>query len=67
MILSRTFNYPKQWNYLEALKVGQQKMKMVKMLEITEVVLIHYNIVNENYHQNSRLMYTFGSDKSFGQ
>ena len=28
-------------------------------LEIAEIVLIHCNIVNENYQQNSRVMYTF--------
>ena len=28
-------------------------------LEITEVVLIHCNIVNNDYQQNSRVLYTF--------
>ena len=43
-------------------------MKMVKMyLEITEVVLIHYNVVNNSYQQNSRVLYTFVPNKSFGQ
>ena len=42
-------------------------MKMVKMLEITEVVLIPCNIVNNNYQQNSRVLYTFVQNKSFGQ
>ena len=36
-------------------------------LEITEVVLIHCNIVNNDYHQDSRVLRTFGSNKSFGQ
>ena len=36
-------------------------------LEITEVVLMNCNIVNENYQQNSRVMYTFVPNKSFGQ
>ena len=27
-------------------------------LEITEVVLIHCNIVNNDYHQDSRVLYT---------
>ena len=39
----------------------------VPHLEITEVVLVHYNIVNNNYLQNSRVMYTFVPNKSFGQ
>ena len=28
-------------------------------LEITEVVLVHFNIVNNDYHRNSRVLYTF--------
>ena len=31
----------------------------VSRLEITEVVLIHGNIVNNNYQQDSRVFYTF--------
>ena len=33
----------------------------VPHLEITEVVLVHCNIVNNNYQQDSRVLYTFGS------
>ena len=36
-------------------------------LEITGVILIHCNIVNNNYQQNSRVNYTFVLNKSFGQ
>ena len=36
-------------------------------LEITEVVLVHCNIANNNYQQNSRVLYTFVPKKSFGQ
>ena len=36
-------------------------------LEITGVALIHCNIVNNNYHQDSRVLYTFVSNNSFGQ
>ena len=39
----------------------------VSNLEITEVVLIHCNIVNNNYQGNSRVLYTFISNKSLGQ
>ena len=39
----------------------------VPHLEITEVVLIHCNIVNNDYQQNSRILYTFVPHKSFGQ
>ena len=39
----------------------------VSHLETTDVVLIHCNIVNNNYQQNSRILYTFVSDKPFDQ
>ena len=35
-------------------------------LEITEVVLVHSNIVNNDYQQDSRILYTFVSNKPFG-
>ena len=37
----------------------------VPNLEITEVVLVHCNIVNNNYQQSSRVMYTFVPNKSY--
>ena len=36
-------------------------------LEITDVVLIHCNIANNDHQQDSRVMYTFVPNKSFGQ
>ena len=38
----------------------------VPHLEITEVVLVHCNIVNNNYQQDSRVLYTFVPNKLFG-
>ena len=38
----------------------------VPHLEITEVVLAHCNIVNNDYQQYSRELYTFIPNKSFG-
>ena len=35
-------------------------------LEINEVVLTHFNVVNNNYQQNTRVFYTFVPNKSFG-
>ena len=35
-------------------------------LEITEVVLVHCNIVNNDYQQDSRVLYTFVPSKPFG-
>ena len=45
-------------------------MKTVKMclrLEITKVRLIQCNIVNNNYQLDSRILYIFVPNKSFGQ
>ena len=38
----------------------------VPRLGITELVLIHCNIVNNNFQQNSRILYTFVPNKPFG-
>ena len=38
----------------------------VPHLEITEVVLFHCNIVNNDYQQDSRVLYTFVPNKLFG-
>ena len=39
----------------------------VPYLEITEVVLVHYNIVNNYHQQNSRVLYTFIPNELFCQ
>ena len=38
----------------------------VPHLEITEVVLVHCNIVNNDYQQDLRVLYTFVRNKPFG-
>ena len=38
----------------------------VPYLEITEVILVHCNIVNNNYQHNSKVLYIFIRNKSFG-
>ena len=38
----------------------------VPHLEIVELVLIHRNIDNDNYQQNSQILYIFVSSKPFG-
>ena len=38
----------------------------VPHLEITEVVLVHCNIVNNDYQQDSRALYKFAPNKPFG-
>ena len=39
----------------------------VPHLEITEVILVHYNIVNNDYQQDSRVLFIFFPNKSFSQ
>ena len=36
-------------------------------LEITEVVLVHCNIVNNDYQQDSKVLYTLVPNNSLGQ
>ena len=40
--------------------------KNVPHLEITEVVLVHCNIVSNDYQQDCRVLYTFIPNKPFG-
>ena len=55
--------------------LGSSKSKITKdengenvpCLEITEVELIHCNIAKDDYQQQSRVLYTFVLNKSFGQ
>ena len=54
--------------------LGSNENKMTKdkngenvpHLEITEVVLVHCDIVNNYYQKDSRVLYTFVQNKSFG-
>ena len=70
----------KRGYYLERLTpetmilLGRNKKKITKTkngenapyLEINEVVLKIFNVVNNSYQQNSRVFYTFVPNKSFG-
>ena len=60
---------------LETMKLlGSTKSKITKdkngenvpHLEIAEVILVHCNIVNNDYQQDSRILYKFVPNKSFG-
>ena len=54
--------------------LGSTKSKITKdkngenvpHLGISEVLLVHCNIVNNDYQQGSRALYTFISNKPFG-
>ena len=43
-----------------------KKGENVPHVQITEVVLVHCNIVNIDYQQDSRVLYTFVQNKPFG-
>ena len=47
-------------------KISKDANGDVPNLKITEVVLVHYNIVNNDYQQDSRVLHTFVTNKSFG-
>ena len=36
-------------------------------LEVTEVALVNFNIVKNHFQRDSRVLYTFAPNKSFGQ
>ena len=60
---------PETMKLLESTKNKITKNKNgenVPHLEITEVVLVHCNIVNNDYQQDSRVLYTFVPNKPFG-
>ena len=56
--------------------LGSTKKKMlmqnknsgnVRKLESVEVVLVHCKLVNNNYQQASKVLFTFVPNKQFGQ
>ena len=55
--------------------LGSTKSKITKdkndenvpHLETTEVALVNYNITNNDYQQDPRVLYRFGPNKSFDQ
>ena len=38
----------------------------VPHLEVAELVLVHCNLLNNDYQQDSRILYTFVPNKTFG-
>ena len=41
--------------------------EILPRLETVEVVLVHCNLVNNNYQQASKVLFSFVPDKEFGQ
>ena len=48
-------------------KTKDENGEKIPHLEITEVVLAHYNIVTHDYQQDSRVLHTYVPNRSFGQ
>ena len=46
---------------------ADKNSEKVPRLENVEVVLVHCNLVNNSYHQHSRVLFTFVSNKQYGQ
>ena len=48
-------------------KINEDKnSENVPHLEVVELVLVHCNLVNNDYQQDSRILYTFVPNKTFG-
>ena len=54
-------------NHVETFENEKENGENIANLEITEVVLADLYVINNDYQQDSRVMYTFVHDKSFGQ
>ena len=68
-MLSRILT-PETMKLLESAKsmvTKDENVENVSQLENTEVVLVHCNIVNNDYQEDPRGLYTFAPNKSFGQ
>ena len=60
---------PETMKFLESTEneiIKDKNSENVLHLEITEVVLVHCNIVNTDYQQDSRVLYTFVPNKWLG-
>ena len=42
-------------------------VKLYQKLETVEVVLVHCNLVNNNYQQASKVLFTFVTNRQLGQ
>ena len=50
---------------LESKIAKDENGEIVPLLEITKVVLVHCNIINNDYQQDSMVLYTFVPSESF--
>ena len=48
-------------------KINEEKNgENLPQLEVVELVLVHCSLVNNDYQQDSRILYTFVPNKTFG-
>ena len=47
--------------------IDKKDGEIVSRTEAVEVVLVHCNLVNNSYHQASKVLFTFAPNKLFGQ
>ena len=52
----------KHWNKITKSKNGEN----ISHIQITEAALVHCNIVNKDYQEGSKVLYTFVPNTSFG-
>ena len=63
-------SFPKTMRLIGSAKKDKDQDKDeedVPRLESAEVVLVHYNLVNNNYQQASKVIFAFVPNKQFGQ
>ena len=46
---------------------GDKNIELVPKLESVDLVLVHCNVVNNNYQQASKVLFTFVPNKKYGQ
>ena len=54
-------------NALKSNITKDENVGNVSHFKVTEVILVHCNIVNNDYQHDSRVLYTFLANTSFGQ
>ena len=60
------FLTPETMKWLRSTEIKITKDENVSHLEITEVVLVHFNFFNNDYQKDSTVLYTLVSNKLFG-
>ena len=46
---------------------GDKNSELVPKLESVDLVLVHFNVVNNSYQQASKVLFTFAPNKKYGQ